>query len=416
MTKWADQIHFKTNIDADLSGGVGIIQNENSQPQKIYLGYGREPWNTGLTLDDNISFKNKKIYYEGFKPTFKDVNSVGVNAPFSPQPWNDAPLMQNKRYLGGYHALCNENGYMSFGVSGVSKLDMFIDGDYYAEEKYKVYHEGFKPTPDDIGASDKSLGLNNKKFFTVGGDANKYYPVIVRVGGDARIYGTVKLSISRGYNAPAPDTWNTATHKGALTLTILLTGAYYWAGNDQYIQVLRFNEMYSKMVAGMQMSTEGVIVWLRGGNAEYCLSGDYGSACSYVVNLEKYTDVANQEFDIREDLSHVSEEILKLYSMRTQGTLYDQGARVYSSINKPSPIDIGAKANEPTVFNLASNSIEVKTPTRQANQYYKFYDNNIGWAPIQTGGITINEGDLNIKNKVSIKFNSENNAIEFVAL
>lgn len=212
MTRWADQIYFKSAIDAEKVGGIGILHNDNSVPQKIYLGYGREPWDNGLTLDNNgdailkgkisvnqilnrnpfavlatsgdgtqaiecgtgetdvyihnkkintylqmkndntIQYNNQKIYHEGFKPTAKDVNAVAVTLPSVNGGWVDAPLMANKRYFGGYHAMTSENGFMSFGATGVYKLDMFIDGDYFAQERYKVYHEGFKPTPAAIGA------------------------------------------------------------------------------------------------------------------------------------------------------------------------------------------------------------------------------------------------------------------------
>ncbi|EJT5937134.1 hypothetical protein N2W52_001902 [Clostridium perfringens] len=198
-----------------------------------------------------------------------------------------------------------------------------------------------KPTPKEIGASDTSLLLNNRQFFLVEGEANKYYPVVIKCGSDSGTYGAVKVSISRGYSSQAPDSWNTPTHKGGLTLTVLMTGDYYWGGNDQSIQVLRFEESYSKMVGGMQMSTDGLVVWLRGGGAKYCLTSEYGQSASASVKMGKYVDIAKQEFDIRNDTSKVSSEILPLYNLRKSG-IFDMGNRVYSPINKPTANEIGA--------------------------------------------------------------------------
>ena len=119
----------------------------------------------------------------------------------------------------------------------------------------------------------KKLRASHYTRFTVAGEANKYYPVIIRLGGAA--FGACHLSISRGSNWTAPDSWNTATHRGGLTLGILWNGDTYWGGNSgsSYV-VTMFDESYTTMVAGLSYCTSGLVVWLRGGGAQYQIESD----------------------------------------------------------------------------------------------------------------------------------------------
>ena len=62
-----------------------------------------------------------------------------------------------------------------------------------------------------------ALGGSNYITFTVDGDANTYYPVVITNVTD--YYPMQFVNISRAYWETAPDTWNTSTHRGGLTLT-----------------------------------------------------------------------------------------------------------------------------------------------------------------------------------------------------
>ena len=59
----------------------------------------------------------------------------------------------------------------------------------------------------------------NRQNFTVGGDANTYYPVLITqsYGNTSFAYGT--YHIYRGYSEQAPASWNTSSHKGGLTFS-----------------------------------------------------------------------------------------------------------------------------------------------------------------------------------------------------
>lgn len=195
----------------------------------------------------------------------------------------------------------------------------------------------------------KNLRASHYTRFTVGGEANKYYPVIINDGSPS--FGACHLSISRGYNWTAPDSWNTATHRGGLTLGILWNGDNYWGGNSgsSYV-VTMFDESYTTMVAGLSYCTSGLVVWLRGGGAQYQIESDYGIATTVEVKLTDFTDSANRVFQVRSNTSSVEVEVRAKFTNRS-GALYDQGARVYSPKNKPTAADVGALPKKGLTWN-----------------------------------------------------------------
>lgn len=166
-----------------------------------------------------------------------------------------------------------------------------------------------------------------KQIFSVGGDANTYYPVLIGGFGAGTGFATCKISVTRNYNWPAPDTWNTATHRGGLTLTFNWAGDTSWGGNSRVITVEEFSETYTTMVAGLQLTTNGTIVWLRGGNAQYQLDSDYGSLVRANVTLGDYTASDKKVYSPRTNVSNVQSELMPNYCVR--GTaLYSENSKV----------------------------------------------------------------------------------------
>lgn len=124
--------------------------------------------------------------------------------------------------------------------------------------------------------------------FNVGGDANTYYPVVIVPPLSAP--DMVKLSVSRVFNEPAPNTWNNSTHKGGLTLTVFCTGYSTWSGNSSAYSVLEHAETYSTICSGIDVHTgNGLIFYLRGGGASYSVTGDCWLGTSVTVYLGGYT-------------------------------------------------------------------------------------------------------------------------------
>lgn len=141
-------------------------------------------------------------------------------------------------------------------------------------------------------------GYNNYNTITVGGDADTYYPVVIQ--GPSVYYPALLLNITRAYNETAPDSWNTSTHKGGLTLCILWNSSRYWdgngGGNTGTTNVLMLEETYCTMVGGMTSSTSGLVVWLRGGTATYHIYSDRGVRNIATVYLNGFTDSQPKTF------------------------------------------------------------------------------------------------------------------------
>lgn len=105
------------------------------------------------TLDKSLKTAKQYVDTELAKKvgTKRSINFVSDHT----SNWTSSSAMSGKEYLGGWHGTVPNSGttgYLSFGASGSSTLDWFIDGDYYAKENKKVYHEGNKPTAADVGA------------------------------------------------------------------------------------------------------------------------------------------------------------------------------------------------------------------------------------------------------------------------
>ena len=141
-----------------------------------------------------------------------------------------------------------------------------------------------------------ALGGSNYVTFTVEGDANTYYPVVITNTSD--YYPMQLVNISRAYHETAPDTWNTSTHRGGLTLTLLWNGSRYWDGNTSggACYCVYHTESYSTMVGGLGNSTGGKVVWRRGGGAVYHIHSMNGTSTTVTVYTSTYTDSASQSF------------------------------------------------------------------------------------------------------------------------
>ncbi|BDU92660.1 pyocin knob domain-containing protein [Clostridium perfringens] len=70
--------------------------------------------------------------------------------------------------------------------------------------------------------------------------------------------------------------------------------------------------------------------------------------------------------------------------------------KIYHEDNKPTPVDIGAKPNEPTTFMLQPNYVAVRTKNRKPEQYYEFWDNEAGWADIKCRNVYAGDGKYKV--------------------
>lgn len=206
----------------------------------------------------------------------------------------------------------------------------------------------------------------NYKTFTVGGNANSYYPVIISPQSQ---FGFHRYSISRAYNAPAPNTWNTSTHRGGLTLDFEWSGDTNWGGNDKAVRVIEWNETYTTMVGGLKLARSGgLIVWLRGGGAQYRFRSERGQYAAIEVKLSGFTDASGETFPVR--TSPVASEINNRYPVRANATLYDNGNKVWHTGNDGSGSGLDADLldgkHASTIINEAINGVKTGGATTGA--------------------------------------------------
>ena len=119
----------------------------------------------------------------------------------------------------------------------------------------------------DGSHSNGSYGAGRQYDFTINGNADVFYPVVIMGASNPRM---TRITVFRSYSETAPSTWNTASHKGGLTLDMdIRVGG--WGGFPNMMNVHDFGEIYSRICGGAYYTahTMKFVVWLRGGGASY---------------------------------------------------------------------------------------------------------------------------------------------------
>lgn len=344
---------FYANNDGDMyvanNTGLGIA------PDTVYsLKVGGESWfaddvytDAALHIAENTAanallYLNKKLALKG-TDTWLRINDTGA---FTSGSYFGSTLVRTDGQFqvgsGGskFYANSSGNGYFSntLGIAGTNtSYKLYVNGStlhngyvYFAngniyfvdnsgQGKFNKLNVGYSGTTFDTGYTVKvngtgyfenTLTVNNHIYgsladncldITVDGDADTYYPVVITNKPTQEYAGTL-LSITRTYNEKAPDTWNTATHRGGLTLTLLWNGSRYWDGNGaggfsaNVTNVLQHYESYCTMVAGLDTATTGLVVWLRGGGAVYHIYSQRGTLLTASIKMTTYTDGASRTF------------------------------------------------------------------------------------------------------------------------
>ena len=101
--------------------------------------------------------------------------------------------------------------------------------------------------------------------FTVYGDTDKYYPVILTPPYSSKM---THMQIYRGYSETGPNDWNTSTHKGGVTIDFAFRFGG-WGGYPNMYEVSSYGEIYSRIFGGMAWTahTMKMVVYLRGGGS-----------------------------------------------------------------------------------------------------------------------------------------------------
>lgn len=351
FTTGGGTFYADSNGNAYFANSVGIRTNPDDAYALKVVGnswfandvYTNAPIHIGETTAANaILYLNKKIALKGVDSWLR-INDTGA---FTSGSYFGSTLVRTDGQFqvgsGGskFYANSSGNGYFSntLGIAGTNtnhKLYVngstlhngyvyFANGNIYfvdnsGQGKFNRLNVGYSGTTFDTGYTVKVNGTgyfentlrvnnhiygslaDNKIDITVNGDANTYYPVVITNNPTTSYAGTL-LSITRGYSEKAPDTWNTATHRGGLTLTLLWNGSRYWDGNGagdfsaNVTNVLQHYESYCTMVAGLDSATTGLVVWLRGGGAVYHIYSQRGTLLTASVKMTAYTDGASRTF------------------------------------------------------------------------------------------------------------------------
>lgn len=77
MAIWNRGIDFKNSSNTTTIGGIGLYGSDNT-PDRLYLGFGSEPWkNPELQVTKtSLSFKGNKVYHAGDKPSASDIGAA----------------------------------------------------------------------------------------------------------------------------------------------------------------------------------------------------------------------------------------------------------------------------------------------------------------------------------------------------
>lgn len=93
MATWAKGLDFKNSGNTARIGGVGMYGTDTTS-EKIYIGFGTEPWNnSGLQITKSgINYKGNKVYHAGDKPSLSDLGAAASNHSHSYLPLSGGNL------------------------------------------------------------------------------------------------------------------------------------------------------------------------------------------------------------------------------------------------------------------------------------------------------------------------------------
>ena len=279
-------------------------------------------------------------------------------------------------------------------------------------------------TTGDAGSVDgrhyqQHYGVGYKYDITIGGDSDKYYPVVI----DGTWAYSQTIDIHRAYNETGPNDWNTATHKGGLTFQYQIIGSNGWGGYPTGIKVTQAGEAYAHLLGGISHTAHGMkhVVWLRGGTAlyhVYCHSAltleinDSTSASNYVAgsspNAWYSYDNSNNSYDttVAERTAAQAISVMEAEIFNNMDVSYRQGQTTEGLIA------VGAAKTFPTLqsnqtftgvntFHPGSNlNIAIEAVSSDAGCYIRYKDgadSNRWYQGVNNGSfVTYNNSNVSV--------------------
>jgi len=245
--------------------------------------------------------------------------------------------------------------YVDSAVSGVSNVDTAA----YATTA------GNADTVDSFHR-DPRYGVGKQIDFTVSGDANTYYPVLLSFNPESTAYIT-QFTVYRTYSEAAPSTWNSATHKGGLQLDASVRYGG-WGGYTNDYTVNYFGETYSTMCAGMHYGphTMSWVIYLRGGGASYHMRSPanigvtvYDSSAGPHLVYDHSNNAYDVSLSARTNTDSVQAEIRNHLPIHADGTSINTGpvSPTFNTVNATGDVcayytsDVSLKENVAPISN-----------------------------------------------------------------
>ena len=216
-----------------------------------------------------------------------------------------------------------------------------------------------------VDGSDANLsyGAGRQYDFTVNGNADTYYPVVISGSSNPRM---TRLSIFRSYSETGPNTWNTSSHKGGLTLDLDVRFGG-WGGYPNMINVHDFGEIYARLCGGAHSvaHTMKFVVYLRGGGGAYHIDSpnatlsievnDSTSASNYKTTNTWYAyDHSNNGYDVTVTAKNLAaanvgaNDLLSKMPIRSNGTQN----KVLSGVDGLGYISSGGSMRAPIFYDI----------------------------------------------------------------
>lgn len=307
---WRSRLITSTNYGSYL-GYIGTTAVQKSSAAQALTGITNATLSGNITVGGNQYVSNSTYGINMQNSDIAQINSLyfadlcdssteGIHFYRSTTTWDTLNAKNGILYFSGNRAISDTTLTPVFSALANSgnNISITIGGQNRTLTPAYATKAGDADTLDGEHGSryTRALGGPNYVTITVGGDAATYYPVVISAV--ASYFPMQFVNISRTYNETAPDSWNTSTHRGGLTLTLLWNGSRYWDGNGSGspCYVVYVYESYCTMVGGFGNSTSGKVVWLRGGGATYHIHAMNGTSVSATVYTSTYTDSASQSF------------------------------------------------------------------------------------------------------------------------
>lgn len=237
---------------------------------------------TSLT-DESLMRQNRFFPYKG-------------TSPDSPDGSHNSHMMAMTTNDGG----TKTTRILSVDINGVH-VNTLSDAGSLLGWKKLAFTTDTVSNASNLAGKNSSYYLSGKKYevenITVGGDPDKYYPVLVY--GDTGQRSLQRYNVFRRGESTAPDIWEVDGKKPSLDYCFQWDSSGDWNDLDPRVIPERLTYTGLNTIGGTLVTTDGIVIWLRGGNTLYNLYGPMGKQHSIKTDPADWNDRRGGEFEAR---------------------------------------------------------------------------------------------------------------------